>query len=364
MNISGMLISGCRLSMLRQLQTVPSANFIAGFSMFPKERRKKEKIQAQEPETQPKKPPGSAWTLFVSKSYPVIKSKHPDLTNVEAMKKMSVDWKSLSESKKSEWQKLLLKEKEKYKKYVEKLPAEAVAELTGTASRRKMSSVNKEKSLRNDLADLEKRSGKPSRPGNAYILFSRKRRENSTGLENLSAKETITIISEEWNKLGQVEKDKFTKQAEDLQVEFRKSLDDWDRRIEMSGQKQELLAIKEKLAALKKENAMKEVETKLKDLLSKLEKPALPKTAYALFCSEEKLAPGGEGLKPSDLKLRWKELDEERKHIFLANAASLKNAHSEEMAAWSQKIESSGQLEEIHQLQIKISDMKRKAASN
>jgi len=332
-------------------------------SLFGFSQHKSVKDSSIDQSTPPRKPPRALYNFFVIQKHPEVRARHPNLQSNEVMPKVAEEWKKMSERKKSDWMKKYNAEKDRYKKYVEALP-EGVSLPEEDGLKVKKYPLKKQLAqLQSDLLNLEKSSGKPSKPLRSYFEFCRNARNKNPEVLKMSLKDANSYLAGKWNSLSLTEKEIFNKDFELNQSNFKKSMEEWNLKIESSGVKVEMDSLKEKISAMKRDQMITEKEDELKDMFAKLEKPSAPKTnAFRVFFSEGKLANPNVTL--NDLRLKWKGMGNDEKEKFSVQAAAINKSHADEVAAWVTTVEASGQLEAVNKLEAKLLKLKNEASIN
>lgn len=135
------------------------------------------KVKRKKDPSAPKRPT-SSYLFFCADARPVVKSKHPDMENVEVTKKLGELWRALSDKKKEPYVKKAQKDKERYT--------------------REMASYSK-----SPTTPVEE----PKKKVTAYSVFSGElRRRLKESNPKISGKELTKQVSSAWKKLPKEKK--------------------------------------------------------------------------------------------------------------------------------------------------------------
>jgi len=223
----------------------------------------------------------SAYILFCSDERAQVKEDIPDISAKDVLVELGKRWKALKdddEDRYNEYQKMADEDKVRFKTEMESyVPGEEVEE--------------KEKVKR------KKDKNAPKGARSAYILFcSDERSQVKEDIPDINAKDVLIELGKRWKALKDDDEDRYSEyqvMAEKDKVRFKKEME----------------------AYVPEEN---DEEPKEKKTIK--EGPKRSKTAYQLFCEEQKEEVKQEGFEGKDviaeLARRWKELESEDKEYF------------------------------------------------
>ena len=96
----------------------------------------------------------------------------------------------------------------------------------------------------------------------------------------------------------------------------------------------------------------------LKNLLKKLEKPSKPANSFILYCTEQ----GWEGRRMfQGMASEWRQMGDVEKSKFVEQSKLLKEEYEIEMKNWKERMVREGWMEEVVELQQRVSQLKQEA---
>ena len=224
----------------------------------------------------------SAYIIFCTEERPQVKEDIPDISAKEVLTELGKRWKALKDEDKIKYQEMADEDKVRFKAEMENYVPGEVEDI-------------KEKTRK------KKDKNAPKGARSAYILFcSDERSQVKEDIPDINAKDVLVELGKRWRALKDDDEDSFIiwheyqVMAEEDKVRFKKEME----------------------AYVPEEN---DEEPKKKAKTIK-EGPKRSKTAYQLFCEEQKDEVKQEGFKGKDviveLARRWKELESEDKEYF------------------------------------------------
>jgi len=221
----------------------------------------------------------SAYILFCADERAQVKDDTPDISAKDVLVELGKRWKAVSEKVKTKYQKMADEDKVRFKNEMENyVPGEDIEE--------------KEKTKK------KKDKNAPKGARSAYILFcADERAQVKEDTPDISAKDVLVELGKRWKALKDDDEDRYNEylvMAEKDKVRFKKEMENYV--------PEDSKEPKEK----------KEKETK--------DAPKRSKTAYQLYCEEQKEAVKQDGFEGKDviaeLARRWKELESEDEEYF------------------------------------------------
>ncbi len=238
----------------------------------------KEKVKKKKNKNAPKGA-RSAYILFCADERAQVKEDMPDINAKEIISELGKRWKAVSEKVKAKYQKMADEDKVRFKNEMENyVPGEDIEE-------------DKEK------VKKKKDKNAPKGARSAYILFcADERAQIKEDIPDISAKDVLVELGKRWKALKDDDEDRYNEylvMAEKDKVRFKKEMENY---VPEEGAEEE-----------KKEKKVKDA-------------PKRSKTAYQLYCEEQKEAVKQDGFEGKDviaeLARRWKELESEDEEYF------------------------------------------------
>ena len=238
----------------------------------------KEKVKKKKNKNAPKGA-RSAYILFCADERAQVKEDMPDINAKEIISELGKRWKAVSEKVKAKYQKMADEDKVRFKNEMENyVPGEDIEE-------------DKEK------VKKKKDKNAPKGARSAYILFCvDERAQIKEDIPDISAKDVLVELGKRWKALKDDDEDRYNEylvMAEKDKVRFKKEMENY---VPEEGAEEE-----------KKEKKVKDA-------------PKRSKTAYQLYCEEQKEAVKQDGFEGKDviaeLARRWKELESEDEEYF------------------------------------------------
>jgi predicted Fe-S protein YdhL (DUF1289 family) len=176
---------------LNRQNTFTSVSGVANFATdAPTTKRRRRSSSDDKP-----KRPGSSYNGFVTEEFPRLKQQDPDITFNNASKKLSIQWKGMSDNDKKKYVASFNQRAQKYEK---------------------------------DLAAYEKIHPKPpTKPASSFFLYvAQQRKENP----NTPMLEVSKLAGEKWNKLSDSEKKKYVMEYERNKQKFEIEKKSWEQK--------------------------------------------------------------------------------------------------------------------------------------
>ena len=239
----------------------------------------KEKVKKKKDKNAPKGA-RSAYILFCTDERAQVKEDMPDISAKDVLVELGKRWKAVSEKVKTKYQKMADEDKVRFKNEMENyVPGEDIEE-------------EKEK------VKKKKDKNAPKGARSAYIFFcADERAQVKEDIPDISAKDVLVELGKRWKALKDDDEDRYNEylvMAEKDKVRFKKEMENY--------------------VPEDSEEPKEKKEKKTKDA------PKRSKTAYQLYCEEQKEAVKQDGFEGKDiiaeLARRWKELESEDEEYF------------------------------------------------
>ena len=197
------------------------------------------------------KRPITPWITYYVNNFQDRKKSFPSSPVTVICKDLAQDWKKVPASKKTAMSTGFEKEMVKYKKQMAAVPQE---QLDAIANQKKADKLAKEiTAAKDDLKDMLNRMKKPKRPLNSYMLYAEEARKNLPA--SLSPTEKTKRMGSEWEKMSAYQKSTYEKKAADLNANFEKALNKWEKKMEREGKLIQIQFAKFRISEMRKKAA-------------------------------------------------------------------------------------------------------------
>uniref|UniRef100_A0A8C2D3J2 Transcription factor A, mitochondrial n=1 Tax=Cyprinus carpio TaxID=7962 RepID=A0A8C2D3J2_CYPCA len=149
----------------------------------------------------PPKRPLTAYMTYVKEMHPTISRQNPGIKNVDIVRKLAQQWKTLTPEQKQTFQDASSASREQYKLALEKYKAQLTPAQTAALAVEKRQKVAKRKAIRRkkELNSL----GKPKRPRSAFNIFMSEHFEEAKGT-NMQTK--MKSLRDDWERFSATQK--------------------------------------------------------------------------------------------------------------------------------------------------------------
>lgn len=227
----------------------------------------------------PPKRPLNGYMRYVMQQKPTVTRQNPDIKNVDIIRKIAQQWRTLSPDQKRPFEEASQRAREQFKvdlqRYKDQLsPAQLLLE----AQQRKMR-LAKRKSIRRkrELSNL----GKPKRPRSAFNIFMSEHFEEARGA---NTQDKLKSLMADWRSLFNHQKQVYTQLAEDDKIRYKNEMKSWEEHMVEIGRED---VIRERtLSAQRKAAAAKTKPVTKKSPAKAVAKPA-KKTAAKSITSKK-----------------------------------------------------------------------------
>ncbi|ERM98786.1 hypothetical protein AMTRI_Chr01g108050 [Amborella trichopoda] len=317
-------------------------------------------VQAQ-PTKEKEKKPNPPYILWCKEHWNQIKSENPEAEFKEISNILGAKWKDLSLEEKKPYEEKYKAERELYLKvvgtkkreedalklYQEEQNQKAALELLQQFLQFKQDEEDKKGKKKK-----EKDPEKPKQPLSAFFIFSKERRA-ALPSENKNILEDAKIAGEEWKKMTKEMRAPYEEAAKKEKEKYLKEMDLYKQKKheeaatlkneeeeQLKVQKQEALQLlkkKEKSDNIIKRAKKSSKKKQQKELVPDSNKPKKPATSFFLFNKETRklLLQDRPGINNSTLNalisVKWKELNDEERQIWVNRAAEAMAAYKEHM---------------------------------
>nr|UOA02778.1 transcription factor A mitochondrial-like protein [Monochamus saltuarius] len=189
----------------------------------------------------PEKPkrPQSPYVKFVAEHRINVIKDNPNFKQTEVIKKCAEDWKSITQELKEEYNVAYKNECAIYDQKLSTFNASLTPEQKEAlqlASEEKKSSKERRK-----IKKIEKETNKPKRPMGAYALYIKEQSQ----IKNVSMKDLISSLKDDWTKLSEDEKTKYKNQFLKEREKYETAMADWEEKMLKEG-RDNLIRVKSK----------------------------------------------------------------------------------------------------------------------
>ncbi|KAF5734769.1 high mobility group B protein 13-like [Tripterygium wilfordii] len=311
-----------------------------------------------------KKRPSTPYILWCKDQWNEIKKNNPEAEFKEISNILGAKWKIVTAEEKKPYEEKYKAEKEAYlqvmakdkrekeamKLLEEELMQKTAMELLEQYVQFKQEADKKE----NKKAKKEKDPLKPKHPMSAFFLFSNERRAALIA-GGKSFVEVAKIAGEEWKNMTEEQKAPYEKESKKNKEKYSKEMEVYKLKKEeevtnLKMEEEELMKLQkqEALQLLKKKEKTDNIIKKTKEKRQKKKqqnadpnRPKRPATSFLLFSKEARknLLQERPGINNSTLtaliSLKWKELNEEEKQVWNAEAAEAMKVYKKELEEYN-----------------------------
>uniref|UniRef100_A0A8C1DK67 Transcription factor A, mitochondrial n=1 Tax=Cyprinus carpio carpio TaxID=630221 RepID=A0A8C1DK67_CYPCA len=220
----------------------------------------------------PPKRPLTAYMTYVKEMHPTISRQNPGIKNVDIVRKLAQQWKTLTPEQKQTFQDASSASREQYKLALEKYKAQLTPAQTAALAVEKRQKVAKRKAIRRkkELNSL----GKPKRPRSAFNIFMSEHFEEAKGT-NMQVKMDFSSsysrfrfyttkmksLRDDWERFSATQKQMYIQLAEDDKVRYKNEIKSWEEHMIEIG-REDLVRRKERRAI--KAKTTKDIKKKSK----------------------------------------------------------------------------------------------------
>lgn len=188
----------------------------------------------------PPKRPLTAYMKYVQNMQPTLISQNPGVKNVDVVRKIAQQWRSLTLEQKQPFQEASLADREQYKLALQNYKAQLTPAQSAAIAEERKQKIAKRKAIRKkkELNTL----GKPKRPRSAFNIFMAEHFEEARGA-TMQAK--MKSLTDDWRRLNITQKQIYTQLAEDDKVRYKNEIKSWEEHMTEIG-REDLVRRKER----------------------------------------------------------------------------------------------------------------------
>jgi len=193
--------------------------------------------------------------------------------------------------------------------------------------------------------------GVPKKPNTPWVQFvADKMPSAKQHFPEMHPRHRMQKLSQRWREVP-VEK------KMEMETDYKEARMAWLLNMELvSKEVMELSRGEKKLK--KKAKQWSTANLELKNLLKKLEKPSKPANSFILYCTEQ----GWEGRRMfQGMASEWRQMGDVEKSKFVEQSKLLKEEYEIEMKNWKERMVREGWMEEVVELQQRVSQLKQEA---
>lgn len=171
----------------------------------------------------PPKRPLNGYMRFFLQQQPVMSRQNPEIKSVDVIKKIALQWRTLSPEQKRPFEDAALKARQQFKVDFEHYQAQLTPAQVQQQALEKRQRMVKRKAIRKkrELTNL----GKPKRPRTAFNIFMSEHFEEARGTTTPAKMKSLL---EDWRNLFSHQKKVYTQLAEDDKIRYKNEMKSWE----------------------------------------------------------------------------------------------------------------------------------------
>ncbi|NWS75475.1 TFAM factor, partial [Crotophaga sulcirostris] len=198
--------------------------------------------------------PLTAYFRFMKETRPAFREKHPEVSNIELVKKIADAWKELPASQKQVYEEARKTDWQRYGEQLAAYKAQLTPEKAAALKEERKKRLAKRRSFRakRELTVL----GKPKRPRSGFNIFVSEKFQETEGVSPMAK---LKRLFDAWHNMSSFQKKPYLQLAEDDKVRYQNEMLSWEAKMFELG-REDLIRVRKQSPKKKTAESAKQTE--------------------------------------------------------------------------------------------------------